>query len=90
MKKLPSKVAYFSLLEEIFPNSCLTTQTAQNVEFLFSNVAYRATVYKTENSEHRSMIKNIQLFQELIGNLVARCPNSHRRRRLQMSVNSLK
>ena len=42
------------------------------------------------DSMHKSKTKIIQLFQELIGNLEAKCPNSHHRRRLQMSVNSLK
>ena len=41
MKKLPSKVdTYFNLIEENFP-------MAQKVKFLFSNVAYQATVHKT-------------------------------------------
>ena len=37
LKKLPSKLKKFSL----------TAQTTQKVKCLFSNVAYRATVYKT-------------------------------------------
>ena len=40
---MPSKEAYFSKIEE----SSITTQTASNIKFLFSNVAYRSTVYKT-------------------------------------------
>ena len=46
MKKSPPKVEYFSrisVISEIF-HYC---PTAQTVEFMFSNVAYRATVYRT-------------------------------------------
>ena len=49
MKKPPQKVAYLSrnsVFSEIFhllPNS----PTAQMAEFMFPNVAYRATVYRT-------------------------------------------
>ena len=51
MKKPPQKVAYLSrnsVVSEIFhlvlPNEC---PTAQMAEFMFQNVAYRATVYRT-------------------------------------------
>ena len=50
MKKPPQKVAYLSrnsVVSEIFhllPNEC---PTAQMAEFMFQNVVYRATVYRT-------------------------------------------
>ena len=50
MKKPPQKVAYLSrnsVVSEIFhllPNEC---PTAQMTEFMFQNVVYRATVYRT-------------------------------------------
>ena len=50
MKKTPQKVAYLSrnsVVSEIFhllPNEC---PTAQMAEFMFQNVVYRATVYRT-------------------------------------------
>ena len=50
MKKPPQKVAYLSrnsVVSEIFhllPNDC---PTAQMAEFMFQNVVYRATVYRT-------------------------------------------
>ena len=50
MKKPPKKVAYLSrnsVVSEIFhllPNDC---PTAQMAEFMFQNVVYRATVYRT-------------------------------------------
>ena len=50
MKKPPQKVAYLSrnsVVSEIFhllPTYCPTSQMA---EFMFSNMAYRATVYRT-------------------------------------------
>ena len=40
---MPSKVDYFSKIEEIFK----TALTVQTVKITFSNVAYRPTVYKT-------------------------------------------
>ena len=46
MKKPPQKVAYLSrnsVITEIF-FYCLTAQMA---EFMFQNLAYRATVYRT-------------------------------------------
>ena len=43
MKKLPSKVSYFSIIEETF----LYWPDYPNGKFLFSNVAYKASVYKT-------------------------------------------
>ena len=46
MKKTPQKVAYLSrnsVVSEIFPY-CLTAHMA---EFMFPNVTYRATVYRT-------------------------------------------
>ena len=46
MKKPPQKVAYLSrnsVVSEIF----LSSQTAQIADFMFQNVAYRATVYRT-------------------------------------------
>ena len=47
LKKPPQKVAYLSrifVVSEIFPNNA---QTAQMAEFMFQNVAYRATVHRT-------------------------------------------
>ena len=50
MKKPPQKVAYLgrnTVVSEIFhllPTYCLTAQMA---EFMFQNVVYRATVYRT-------------------------------------------
>ena len=46
MKKTPHKVAYLSrnsVVSEIFPYC----PTAQMAEFMFPNVGYRATVYRT-------------------------------------------
>ena len=46
MKKSLQNVGYFSrisIISEIFPYC----PTAQTVEFMFSNVAYRVTVYRT-------------------------------------------
>ena len=48
-KNYPSKVGYFSKIQEIF-TTALTAQTVQKgqkVKLTFSNVAYRPTVYKT-------------------------------------------
>ena len=50
MKKPPQKVAYLSrnsVVSEIFPYC----PTAQTVQFMFSNMAYRATVYRTGATE---------------------------------------
>ena len=44
MKKLPRKVEY---IKAEFPSFKKLSLTAQTEEFMFSNVAYRATVYKT-------------------------------------------
>ena len=41
MKKTTFKIGIFTLMDKIFPDLPKTTQT---VEFIFSNVAYRATV----------------------------------------------
>ena len=48
MKTMISKIAYLSLikLSLILPEA---VQMAKNLEFMLSNVAYRATVYKTGN-----------------------------------------
>ena len=48
MKNTPSKVAYFRKIEE------LTAQTTQTVKIMFSNVAYRSTVYKTGGQVKKS------------------------------------
>ena len=69
MKKPPQKVAYLSrnsVVSEIFhllPTYCLTAQMA---EFMFQNVVYRATVYRTgKNSfvfqSSKSMIATMTL-----------------------------
>ena len=42
---LQKYIAYFSLI--FFSLAGLTALTAQKVKYLFLNVAYRATVYKT-------------------------------------------
>ena len=47
MKKPHPKVGNFSKIEEFFPLLYLPTQVAQKVKFMFLNVAYRTTVYKT-------------------------------------------
>ena len=46
MKKPPSKVAQNSS-NPLFSLTALTAQKAQTEEFMFKNVAYRPTVYKT-------------------------------------------
>ena len=48
MKTTISKIAYFSLIE-CFPLLPEAAQMALIVEFMLSNVAYRATVYRTGN-----------------------------------------
>ena len=48
MKTMISKIAYFSLIE-CFPFLAEAAQMAQTVEFMLSNVADRATVYRTGN-----------------------------------------
>ena len=45
-KKTPSKVGCFSKIEEIFITA-LAAQAAKKGEFMFSNLNYRPTVYKT-------------------------------------------
>ena len=44
MKISPSKVAYFSKIEEFFPLP--VAQATQTLKFMFTNVVYRATEYK--------------------------------------------
>ena len=50
MEKTPQKVAYLSrnsVASEIFHLLPNRLPTAQKTEFMFQNVAYRATVYRT-------------------------------------------
>ena len=47
MKKTPSKVAYFSLIQDFFFLLAWAAYTAQPEEFMFQNVAYRPTVHET-------------------------------------------
>ena len=49
LKKLPSKIGYFSKIEEIFITA-LPAQWVQIVKCVFSNVAYRPAVQKTWNN----------------------------------------
>ena len=69
MKKPPQKVAYLSrnsVVSEIFhllPQYC---PTAQMAEFMFQNVVYRATVYRTGGLWVRALCKKkkkISLFE---------------------------
>ena len=49
INKLLPKVGYFSrisVISEVFPYC----PTAQTIKFMFSNVTYRATIYRTGNS----------------------------------------
>ena len=50
MTNPPQKVAYlsrYSIVSEIFHSALQCCQTAQLAEFMFQNVVYRATVYRT-------------------------------------------
>ena len=46
IKKTPSKVAHKTQIHSFFLTA-LTAQTAQTEEFMFQNVVYRPTVYRT-------------------------------------------
>ena len=46
LKKTPSKVAHKNS-NPLFILTVLTAQTAQTEEFMFQNVVYRPTVYRT-------------------------------------------
>ena len=69
LKKPPQKVAYLSrnsVVSEIFhllPTYC---PTAQMAVFIFQNVVYRATVYRTgTTTTHHFPEKDIKIFRKL-------------------------
>ena len=56
MIKLPSKVAYFSIIEEKFAITGLTVQIDQTLKFLISNVAYTATAQVCHQHWHIQLL----------------------------------
>ena len=65
MKKALQKVAYFSknsVVSEIFHLLPAYCPTAQMAEFMFQNVVYRATVYRTGIVEFQAKGCKIRLF----------------------------
>ena len=73
LKKPPQKVANLSrnsVVSEIFhllPNEC---PTAQMAEFMFQNVVYRATVYRTGTVTKGQIQKRIVSAETIRGNTV--------------------